>query len=473
MGDWTEKYRPKTLDEVVGNEKAIMQLRKWANSWNTAKPEKKAVVLSGKAGTGKTSSALALAKDYGWTTIELNASDARNATKIKNVATFGAINETFSDDGSFISSKSGGRKLIILDEADNLYDRVFSSSDSEKDLSDRGGKKAIIDTIRLTNQPIILIVNNYYDLIKGSGEILKKICKLIKFYDPYSSQVFTLLKRICLKEEITIDQKILKTIADRSKGDIRSAVNDLQSLCLNRTNIDIKFLDSLGYRDKEKDIFNALREVFKTKNITSIRDGQKYLDLDPHLLILWINENLPREYIDFNDLVRGYESVSSADIFLGRTRRKQNYSLWSYACDLMNGGVATAKSRTYPNSNYNFPTWIREKKAGKNTNEIKKIIIKKICNINHTSFEKNKDFFLNYFTHMFRNDTYFAIKMKNKLDLTESEVKFLLGKSHTDKLKDIMNYSEKITSKSIVETNNEKKEEPKKEAVLQQSLFDF
>ena len=196
MGDWTEDYRPKSLDEIVGNERALIELRNWASSWNTGIPKKRAVIISGKPGTGKTSSALALANDFGWIPIELNTSDARNALKIKNVATFGAINETFSDDGTFISTNKGGRKLIILDEADNLYEKISSSNKDISDLSDKGGKKAIIDTIKSTCQPIILIVNDFYALTKGSGEVLKSMCKHIKFYDPYSSIVFNLLRKI-------------------------------------------------------------------------------------------------------------------------------------------------------------------------------------------------------------------------------------------------------------------------------------
>jgi len=287
------------------------------------------------------------------------------AKEIKNVATFGAINETFSDDGAFISSQDGGRKLIILDEADNLYETIKVTIKNGNDFSDKGGKKAIIDTIKITQQPIILIVNDYYGLTKGSGEALRHMCILLRFYDPYSSQIFSLLKKICLKEGINVDQMVLKTIAGRCKGDIRSAVNDLQSLCVNKTIVDAKSLDVLGYRDREKDIFNALRDVFKTKNIKSIRESLSHLDADPKHVLLWINENLPNEYRDTNDLVGGYHALSKADVFLGRTARRQNYALWSYAWDIMNGGVATAKTRNYPNDKYDFPTWLREKKIGK------------------------------------------------------------------------------------------------------------
>ena len=472
MGDWTEKYRPKTIDEVVGNERALIELTKWASLWNTGIPKKRAVILSGKPGTGKTSSALALANDFGWISIELNTSDARNAAKIKNVATFGALNETFSDDGSFLSSQNGGRKLIILDEADNLYEKIEGSNKNENDLSDKGGKKAIIDTIKSTSQPIILIVNDYYALTKGGGEALKTLCKHIKFYDPFSSMVFTLLRKICLKEGINVDQNVLKTIADRCKGDIRSAINDLQSLCLDRTLVDTKSLNVLGYRDREKDIFNALREVFKTRNIKAIRESLSHLNEDPKLVILWINENLPREYLDTGDLANGYDALSKADLFLGRTARRQNYALWSYACDLMNGGVATAKTHNYPNDSYNFPSWLRERKGVKSILDVRDLIIEKLGSISHSSKVKNKDFLLSYFTHMFRNNTYFAIKMKKKLDLSEAEIKYLLGESHKHKLKEIILTSEVIHEKPISADIKESDEEDKSES-LQQSLFDF
>ncbi len=472
MEDWTEKYRPKTLDELVGNEKAIVELRRWAKSWSQGAPKQKPIILSGKAGTGKTSSALALANEQGWTTIELNTSDARNAQKIKDVATSGAVNETFSNDGSFISSKSGGRKLILLDEADNLYETRAASSDTSSDLSDRGGKKAIVETIKITSQPIILIVNDYYSLIKGSGNILKRICKQIRFYEPYSSYVFTLLKRICLSEKITIDPKILKNIADRSKGDIRSAVNDLQTICMGRTTIDSSALEVLGYRDREKDIFAAMRDVFKTKDIQSIRESISHLDADPQMVILWIAENLPKEYIDRSDLIKGYNALSKADIFLGRTFKCQNYGLWSYASDMMNGGVATAKTHSYPNTKYDFPTWLRQKKSVKNNANFKEIIVKKISERSHLSRSKTRDVLFPYFISMFRNDTSFAIKMKDKYNLGEDEIEYLLGKSHSYKLKEIM-HGKKPNLVKPLDKKEEKEALDEDKSKNQQSLFDF
>jgi replication factor C large subunit len=478
MEDWTEKYRPKSLRDIIGNERALSTLRAWAEKWNQGKPpEKHAVILSGKPGTGKTSSALALGHDLGWTILELNASDARNETTIKRVATAGAINETFDQFGGFTPSYQGGRKLIILDEADNLYEKI-DKSEPGSELGDKGGKKAIVETIRITKQPIILIVNDYYDLIKGGGEPLKQLCFLIQYYEPYPLHIVELLKRICREEDIVADVKLLKTIADRSKGDVRSAVNDLQSLCSNRKQITMNDLDALGYRDRETLIFDALREVFKTKNLQSSRECLRYVDVEPEMLLLWIDENLPREYLDAEDLARGFHAISEADVFFGRVQRNRAYNLWSYACDLMSGGVSVSKSHIYGNTRYLFPEWIKEMKSNQSSRMVRDGVVHKISVLNHMSDQKVKEAALPLFQSLFRNNTRFACKMIQTLDLTETEVKFLLGKGHLHKMKEIMQCSEKTDEKQAEieaavdekSANNEKQEssEPR-----QPSLFDF
>lgn len=478
MEDWTEKYRPTSLDDVIGNERAITTLRSWAQSWKSAKiPKKKAVILSGKPGVGKTSCALALASNVGWTAIELNASDARNATTIKRIATTGAINETFDSSGAFLPRSKGGRKLIILDEADNLYERIEKST-SGNDFSDKGGKKAIVETIKLTKQPIILIVNDYYQLTKGSGESLKHLGIHIPFYDISTTHIIELLKLICKKERITADVKLLQTLADRCKGDVRSAVNDLQSLCTNKTQIDIQSLDALGFRNREKIIFDSLRDVFKTRNIKKINESTASVDIAPDLFLLWLTENLPREYIDTADLAQGYQALSQADIFLRRVYRRQYYGFWSYATDIMNGGIATAKTHNYSNMRYYAPTWMKELGKSKPTRITREAIIQKLQPLTHTSASKSKDVILPYVQLMIQRDVSFARKMRQRLNLTEQEIKWLLGKHHLSKLKDIMadnehkdEKQEEIPIPVFEEKKGEKKSE--KPEIKQPSLFDF
>ena len=479
MEDWTEKYRPKTLRDIIGNERALSTLYTWAKRWKQGEiPEKRAVILSGKPGMGKTSAALALASDMRWTVLELNASDARNEASIKRVATAGALNETFDITGGFTSSRIGGRKLIILDEADSLYEKL-DKSEADNKLGDRGGKKAIIDTIKITKQPIILIVNDLYELTKGGGEPLKTLCTVIQFYDVNPNHIVELLKHICIRENITADLLVLKTIADRSKGDVRSAINDLQSLCLERKQISNEDIDVLGYRDREILIFDALREVFKTKNLQTSRDCMQNIDVQPELFLLWISENLSREYLDIEDLVRGYDAVSKADVFFGRVNKGRAYTLWSYACDLMSSGVTVAKTHSYGNNQYAFPLWIKEMKANQSARLIRDGVIKKISTLNHASDRKTKEAILPYFQILFRNNPRFACKMIKLLDFSEGETKYLLGRKYLHRMKDIVQCAEKTDEqqKEIeISTIFKKKSEDEKtegENLKQPSIFDF
>src|SRR3989442_15141226 len=103
MSTWAEDYRPKSLRDVVGNPTAVAELEKWALSWQKGLPDKRAVILAGPPGTGKTSAALALANDMGWAVVEMNASDKRNADAVRQVALRGAITQTLSHTGEILS----------------------------------------------------------------------------------------------------------------------------------------------------------------------------------------------------------------------------------------------------------------------------------------------------------------------------------------------------------------------------------
>ena len=199
---WTEKYRPDTLAQVLGNGKAIEELRAWAESWEQGAPITGAAILYGPAGTGKTSAALALAREFDWDIIEMNASDARTAGMIQKIAGPASQSMTFS----------GKPRLVVLDEADNLHG-----------TADRGGAAAMLKLVRDTRQPVLLIANEYYEIEKP----LRDAIKGIQFRSVRSTTIAQALREICKAEGVACDPDALH--AHRRAGGGRHALRDQRS----------------------------------------------------------------------------------------------------------------------------------------------------------------------------------------------------------------------------------------------------
>src|SRR5436309_12783843 len=297
MTTWAEKYRPKSLREVVGNPTAVSELERWARSWEKGTPARRAVILAGPPGTGNTSAAIALANDMSWTVVEMNASDRRNAGAVRQVAFRGATAQTFSDSGEFLTTAAGGRKLVLLDEADNLVGR-----------QDTGGIGAIVDTIRRSGQPIVLIANDYYGLTRRSSSI-KRLCKTIKFQAIHDDAMKNILRTIASKEGVDVAPDVLEVIVERAAGDLRSAINDLESLSIGKKAVRSAATGALGYRDREHTIFPAIEEILRSGDARRARDAARSLDESPEDLILWVDQNLCHEFSRASDLVSWYVAL--------------------------------------------------------------------------------------------------------------------------------------------------------------------
>ncbi|MDD2666624.1 MAG: replication factor C large subunit, partial [Methanocellales archaeon] len=394
---WTEKYRPEILSDIIGNDKAVTELKKWAEDWNV---HKKTAILYGPPGIGKTSAAYALANDMGWETIELNASEQRTAAVIQKIA--GSAAQT----GTFLGGASG-RRLIILDEADNIYGDV-----------DQGGVKAIGELIKKTHQPIVLIANEYYDMSKT----LRGSCKPIQFRGVQSRSIMPLLRRICQEEGIDCDEGAIELIGNRA-GDVRSAINDLQAIAQGRKKVHSEDV-VIGIRDTKESIFDVMKEIFKGSDPKRALYASYSLDENPEDFIHWIDENLPREYKG-EDLAKGFEALSRSDVFLGRVRRRQNYGLWKYAGEMMTCGVQAAKSKKHHGYvPYKSPAIWKKMGQAKSVRVVRDSIAAKIGKHCHASQRYARSELIPFLKAIFRKN---AIEISAMLDLSQNEIAFLLG----------------------------------------------
>jgi len=422
---WVEAYRPKEMGSIAGQNKAVEELIAWAREWDGGRiPERKAAILDGEPGTGKTTAALALADLMGWQVIELNASDSRNQEAIRQMATRGSRSRSITDEYGPDGDLHGSRKLILLDEADNLYESA--ASDGENDLSDRGGKRAIVELIKVTMHPVVLIVNDLYSLTKGSGAPLNGMCVKVKFRRLMAASISKRLREICDSEGIGYDSIVLDGIAERSGGDMRAAIGDLQMLCTGRDRISNKDLAYLGERDTKENIFKGLERIFSARNFTESKRAHMALEEDPDMLLLWICENVPAYYRDPAEVDRAMELVSRADLYLGRTRRRQNFRLWRYASDMMTS-VWTAGSSRGPRGAFTFPAYLRSMSRSKESRANLKQTCQRLGALTHCSVRAMKEDGIFRIGSLCSNDDELAANLYLAAGLERENLELLLG----------------------------------------------
>ena len=329
MADWTETYRPTSLSELRGNDKARDAVGEWARSWDD---HREAVILHGSPGVGKTSAAHALAADMGWETVELNASDQRTADVIEQFAGRAAMNATLSGSaagGGAAGGDTASRQLVILDEADNIHGTY-----------DRGGKAAITDLVKHAGQPIVLIANEFYEMSRG----LRNACREIEFRDVSARSIVPVLRDICRREGIEYDGDALDAIAETNDGDLRGAIKDLQAAAEGReaiTEADVV----TGDRDRALGIFPFLDSVLKEDSAEDALQAAYRVDETPDDLTKWIEDNLLDVY-EPAEAARAYDFLANADVWLGRVRATQTYRYWRYATDNAAAGTAAARDGT-------------------------------------------------------------------------------------------------------------------------------
>jgi len=235
---WTEKYRPKKFGEIVGQDEIVKRLESFVK--NRSLPH---CLFSGSAGVGKTTTALVIARSlFGekWQSNfhELNASDERGIdtirTKVKDFA------RTIPVDREF--------KIIYLDEADAL------TRDAQQAL--RRTMEKYAELCRF-----ILSVNYVSKIILP----IQSRTAIFKFKPLNEKSVKKFLERIVKNEKLKIDEKSYSTLYKISEGDLRRAINILQTVAVSGKKIDDKAIYSVTSNPKPEDVRKMLNCALKKK----------------------------------------------------------------------------------------------------------------------------------------------------------------------------------------------------------------
>jgi replication factor C small subunit len=207
---WSEKYRPSRLQDVVDQKEIITALTSLIRGSDVPH-----MLFAGPAGTGKTTTALCVARellgdDWRRDTLDLNASDERGIKMVRErVKEFASVMKLTTD-----SSKQHDRpfRIIILDEADEM------TPDAQTAL-----RRIIEDSSKTTR--FIFICNYLSQII----EPIQSRCAVFRFTRLPEEEVVDYLKMICEKEKVRYEEKALSQIYSATMGDMRHSINILQT----------------------------------------------------------------------------------------------------------------------------------------------------------------------------------------------------------------------------------------------------
>ena len=383
---WVEKYRPKRFSDLVGQDDAVNKVKKFIENF----PKEKAVVLHGPPGVGKTTLAHISAKETNSEIFELNASDLRNREKLREILKPAIEQKSLFKD----------KKIILVDEADGIS------------ASDWGGLPELLLLIDLTPYPLIITAN---DIWKKELNNLRKKTELVQLKEIDYKTIKSALISILRKEKKFLDLDVLTNIAIKARGDLRAAINDLQTASGMKTPSDI----IVDERNKEIDIFSALRMIFKGKPTESMLQIYDSVNMPLDEIMLWVEENIPAEY-QGEELAKAIDALSRVDIFKRRIYRQQYWRFLVYENALLSYGISSAKKNVKTGfTSYRKPTRILKMWLNNQKIEKKKTIAKKYAAYVHVGekralkeFAMIKSFLLN-------------LEIQKELKLDDEEVAYL------------------------------------------------
>jgi len=333
-GLWPDKYRPRRSQDLVGNEAAIRSLATFLRTWGSP-PAKRAALLSGPPGVGKTSTATILCREAGFDAVEYNASDERSRKAMQE--------EGVSELVMHARNLKGNRLALILDEVDGV--------------SDSGGVAEIVAMVKRTRIPILCTCNDRYS---QKVRTLRSHCLDLVFQRPDPGAMSRRLAAVARAEKVDIGEAAIRSkIVSDANGDMRHALNALQVW----TPSDSSGPTGHGAHGKDVEVspFDALDVLFAGRALP-FDDRLDGHFVDTQLLPLMVHENYPNvPGASIEACVPASQSTSDGDLVASVLRQENNWSLepaHGALGSVRAAALAGCSGAKLPFSARKFPTWL-------------------------------------------------------------------------------------------------------------------
>lgn len=420
-----EKYRPKNTSELLASSRVIQDIRNWINLWKEGTPVKKALILYGPPGAGKTTTAGALANELGVPLIEMNASDQRNAEAMKKIALMASqYADLFQMEDQ---NELGFSKLILIDEADNIFE-----GRSRATGGDSGGITELSKIVGRTRNPIIITMNDYYGFRrKSAAKDVINNSQVIEFrqykrrndsdYKVFRNRLSNRIHEIANAEGLKYSQDVVERIMDKNSDDIRASINDaIGALSF----IDEpQILSELTYRDVQSNIYNVIHTTFKVHSYDKTLAELREKDFTTEDYLMWIDKNLFSEAPDFSDLAAAYELLSLSDRFIGRVIKKQHYAFKGFAEEIAAGIYTQLQNQNSSYVKYEFPSYIMKMSRMRESRNARKSAVAKFSKFTHSGKSRTNDN-LWFYSGLLKNKKNLE-DLTDRLNLSDKEIKVL------------------------------------------------